>query len=82
MSLDTAIDLEDKTGAAIVSKIKLKLSSVSEPDEAFMKSVDDHISRLDARLDGAVGSIPISTLGKALQLTKRIMDNFSNVCYY
>ena len=78
MTLDTSIDLKDKTGAAITSKIKFKLSLVSEPGETFMKGVDADISRLH----GAVGSVPISALGKALQLTKSIMDNLANVCYY
>ena len=73
-----SIDLKDKTGAAIASKIKIKLSLVSEPNETFMKTIDADISRLD----GAVASIPISALGKALQLTKSIMDIVANVCYF
>ena len=78
MTLDKSIDLKDKTGAAIISKIKIKLSLVSEPGETFMKGVDADISRLD----GAVGFVPISALGKALQLTKSIMDIVANVCFY
>ena len=70
--------MKDKTGAAITSKIKIKLSLVSEPGETFMKGVDADISRLD----GVVRSVPISALGKALQLTKSIMDIVANVCYY
>ena len=73
-----SIDLRDKTGAAIMSKLKIKLSLVPEPGETFMKGVDADISRLD----GAVGSISILALGKALQLTKSIMDIVANVCYY
>ena len=69
--------MKDKTGAAITSKIKIKLYLVSEPSETFMRSVDAAISRLD----GAVESVPISALGKALQLTKSIMDTVANVCY-
>ena len=78
LTLDTSIDLKDKTGAAIASKIKIELSLVSEPGETFMKGVDADISRLD----GVVGSVPISALGKALQLTKSIMDIVANVCHY
>ena len=41
--------MEDKTGAAITSKIKIKSSLVSEPGETFMTGVDADISRLDGR---------------------------------
>ena len=78
MTLDTSIDLKDKTGAAITPEIKIELSLVSEPGETFMERVAADI----LRLDGVIGSVPISTLGKALQLTKSIMDNAANVCYY
>ena len=70
--------MKDKTGAAITYEIKIELSLVSEPGETFMKRVAADISRLD----GVIGSVPISTLGKALQLTKSIMDNVADVCYY
>ena len=72
------MDLKDKTGSAITPKIKIKLFLVSEPGETFMESVDADISRLD----GAVASTPISALGKALQLTKSIMDIVADVCYH
>ena len=72
------MDLKDKTGAEITPKIKIELSLVSEPRETFMESVGADISRLD----GAFASTPLSVLGKALQLTKSIMDIVANVCYY
>ena len=72
------MDLKDKTGAEITPKIKIELSLVSEPGETVMEDVDTDISRLDS----AIGSTPISALGKVLQLTKNIVDAVADVCYY
>ena len=44
--LDITLDLKDENGDAIVSRINMKLSLVSESPEIFMQSVDADVARL------------------------------------
>jgi hypothetical protein len=78
--LDTPLDLGNETGTGIVSKIKISLSLIQEPEDSFkriMENVDATVSRLK---DSQVPAV-VSTLGNALLLTKNIMDVAANVCY-
>ncbi|KAF8960073.1 hypothetical protein BDZ97DRAFT_1358391 [Flammula alnicola] len=73
------LDLTDKKGDPISAKMKMGLSRVSESDsnvKTFMEKVDADVSRLP-RNKAVINTA--STLGKALQLTKNIMDNLSHV---
>ncbi|KAF8955682.1 hypothetical protein BDZ97DRAFT_1764582 [Flammula alnicola] len=75
---DTLLDLTDKKGDPISAKMKMGLSRVSESDsnvKTFMEKVDADVSRLPS--NKAIINTA-STLGKALQLTKNIMDNLSH----
>jgi len=45
--LDTTLDLTDENGDAIASRIKMKLSLISESPEIFMQSVDADVARLN-----------------------------------
>jgi hypothetical protein len=59
--------------------MKIVLSPTSKSDDEikkFMEKVDDDVSHL--RSNDAVAST-VSTLGQVLQLTKKIMDNLSQV---
>ena len=76
-SLDTSFDLTDKEGI-LAAKMKIVLSRtsgsvVNHDIEEFMKKVDDDV--------GLMNSLPsnLSTLGQVLQLTKPIMEQFSQV---
>ncbi|KAF8954305.1 hypothetical protein BDZ97DRAFT_2081794 [Flammula alnicola] len=74
---DTPLDLTDKKGDPISAKMKMGLSRVSESDsnvKTFMEKVDADVSRLPS--NKAVINTA-TTVGKALQLTKNIMDNLS-----
>ncbi|KAF8960714.1 hypothetical protein BDZ97DRAFT_1832491 [Flammula alnicola] len=76
---NTPLDLKDKKGDPISAKMKMGLFRVSESDsnvKMFMEKVDADISRLPS--NKAVINTA-STVGKALQLTKNIMDNLSHV---
>jgi hypothetical protein len=75
--LDTSFDLTDKEGI-LTAKMKIVLSRTSGSDdniEEFMKKVDDDVSPMS--------SLPsnLSTLGQVLQITKAIMDQFSQVVH-
>ena len=76
--LDTSFDLTNKEGI-LAARMKIVLSRISgsgDNIEAFMKRVDDDVSRL-------MSSLPsnLSTLGQVLKLTKTIMDQFSQVVH-
>ena len=81
MLLDANIDLTDKEGI-VAAKMKILLSSISgsiDNIEEFMKKVDDDVGRMS--------SLPtsMSTLGQVgqiLNLTKAIMDKFSQVVHF
>jgi hypothetical protein len=76
--LDTPLDLGNDTGTEIVSKVKISLSLIQEPEDSFkrlMETVDANVSRLKNSQVFAV----VSTLGNALLLTKNIMDVAANV---
>ena len=82
VQLDAGLDLMDKKGVPVPAKMKIDLSRISESDgniEKFMEKVDADVSHLPS--DDALGST-LSTVGKALQLTKNIMDNLSHVRHY
>ena len=77
--LDTDFGLTDK-GVALTTKIKITLSLIPESGdniEEFMKKVDDDVGRMSSF------SLPsnLSTLGQVLNLTKAIMDQFSQVVF-
>ncbi|KAF8954322.1 hypothetical protein BDZ97DRAFT_490998 [Flammula alnicola] len=75
---DAHLDLTDKKGDPISAKMKMGLSRVSESDsnvKTFMEKVDADISRLPS--NNAVINTA-TTVGKALQLTKNIMDNLAH----
>jgi hypothetical protein len=74
--------LKDEDGTPVASKMKIKLSLVSEPEdnfETFMANVKADVSRLDNTI--APPSI-LAPLGGVLLLTKNIMDNVSDVCHW
>jgi hypothetical protein len=54
--LDATLDLMDENGRAIPSRIKMKLSLISESPEVFMESVDADVARLDGN-----GILPIAS---------------------
>ena len=76
--LDNSVDLTDREGI-LAAKMKIVLSpptSGSDDNiEEFMKKVDDDVSPMS--------SLPsnLSILGQVLQLTKAIMDKFSQVVH-
>ena len=75
--LDITFDLTDKEGI-LAAKMKIVLSPTSgsgDNIEEFMKKVDDDV--------GPMSSLPsnLSILGQVLQLTKAIMDKFSQVVH-
>jgi len=79
--LDASLHLTDKKGDPVLATMKIDLSRLSDSDSniaKFMEKVDAGVSRLPSNND-AMGSI-LSTVGKALQLNKKIMDNLSQVC--
>ncbi|KAF8199449.1 ankyrin repeat-containing domain protein [Pholiota molesta] len=74
---DTPLDLGNDTGNEIVSKVKISLSLIQEPEDSFkrlMETVDANVSRLKNSQVPAV----VSTLGNALLLTKSIVDAAAN----
>ena len=77
------MDLKDKSGTAVVSQIKIKLSLISESEDNFkslMDNVDAHVSRLGGA--SSTASASISALGAALQFTKTILGIAGTVCYH
>ena len=77
--LDTSFELTHK-GVVLAAKIKISLSLIPESGdniEEFMKKVDDDVGRMSSF------SLPsnLSTLGQVLNLTKTIMDKFSQVVH-
>jgi hypothetical protein len=76
------LDLENENATGIASKMKISLSLIPESEDSFnrfMETVDANVSRLKSTTEAPASSI-ISTLGIALQLTKKIMDNIADVC--
>ncbi|KAF8962153.1 hypothetical protein BDZ97DRAFT_2059804, partial [Flammula alnicola] len=74
----TPLDLTDKKGDPISAKMKMGLSRVSQSDsnvKMFMEKVDADVSRLPSN-KAVINTASI--VGKALQLTKNIMDNLSH----
>ena len=72
----------NKEGDPVSATMKINLSRISESDSnitKFMEKVDADVSRLPS--NDVVGST-VSMVGKALQLTKNIMDNLSQVHHY
>jgi hypothetical protein len=77
--LDASFDLTDKKGIPIPAKMKILLSRISgsvDNIKEFMENFDADVRRLPS--SAAVPSA-VSTLGKVLQLTKKIMDGLSQV---
>jgi hypothetical protein len=76
--LDISFDLTDKEGI-LAAKMKISLSCISRSGvyiEEIMKMVDDHEVALMSRLPNN-----LTTLGEVLQLTKALMDQFSQVVH-
>ena len=76
--LDTSFDLTNKEGI-LSAKMKIVLSPTpgsGDNIEEFMKKVEDDVSPMS--------SLPsnLSVLGQVLQLTKAIMDKFSQVVHF
>ena len=77
--LDASFDLTDKKGIPVPAKMKILLSRISgsvDNIKEFVEKVDADVRRLPS--SAAVPSA-FSTLGKVLQLTKKIMDGLSQV---
>ena len=76
--LDNSVDLTDREGI-LAAKMKIVLSPPTSGSDdnikEFMKKVDDDVSPMS--------SLPsnLSILGQVLQLTKAIMDKFSQVVH-
>ena len=74
--LDASLDLTNKEGI-LAAKMKIALSPISGSGdyiEEFMKKVDGDVRNMS--------SLPtLQTLGQVLQITRKIMDNVSQVVH-
>ena len=76
--LDNSVDLTDREGI-LAAKMKIVLSPPTSGSDdnikEFMKKVDDDVSPMSSPPSN------LSILGQVLQLTKAIMDKFSQVVH-
>jgi hypothetical protein len=76
--LDATLDLTDENGRAIPSRIKMKLSLISESPGVFMESVDADVARLDGNGILPIASNHIQAAASVAQISGAVVQTLGN----